>query len=123
MMRTMTMAVVLAAAVAAAQGKPGEAKSPAEERLSVATQAYSLAFSQYRTGTGGGNVETVALWSKRLYEASKDGSPKALEEHIARLQNLEQLARTRVSQGTSANIDLLTVSYLRAEAQLLQGKK
>lgn len=94
--------------------------SPAEQRLSSAQQAFGLAHNAYRQGAG--TAEATATWSLRIYESQKD-APGAVQQHLDRMVALEKLAKERVQSGTAPQLDVMTASYFRAQAEQLAGKK
>lgn len=92
-----------------------------QQRLSFAQQAFGLAHSMYRQGNI--SADAAATWSLRIYESHKDTVPSAGKEHLDRMIALEKLAKERVQQGSAPVLDVMTVSYFRAQAEQLTGKK
>lgn len=119
-MKRLLLPVLLGACLVVAQGTPRPA-TPAQQRLSAAKQAYELSHTMYRQGSGG--ADAPATWSLRLYETQKDAVASAAQEHLERMVALEKLARERVEQGTAPALDLITLSYFRAQAEQLTLKK
>lgn len=94
---------------------------PSAQKLSFAQQAFGLAHSGYRQGNI--SAEAAATWSLRIYESEKDKEPKAAQMHLDRMIALEKLAKERAQSGSAPMLDVLTVGYFRAQAELFTGKK
>jgi hypothetical protein len=94
---------------------------PSAQKLSFAQQAFGLAHSGYRQGNI--SAEAAATWSLRIYESEKDKEPKAAQMHLDRMIALEKLAKERAQAGSAPMLDVLTVGYFRAQAELFTGKK
>ncbi|MFT3709909.1 MAG: hypothetical protein QM817_19945 [Archangium sp.] len=94
---------------------------PSAQKLSFAQQAFGLAHSGYRQGNI--SAEAAATWSLRIYESEKDKEPKAAQMHLDRMIALEKLAKERAQAGSAPMLDVLTVGYFRAQAEIFTGKK
>lgn len=97
------------------------APPPSAQKLSFAQQAFGLAHSAYRNGSG--TADAAAAWSLRIYESEKDKEPKAAQMHLDRMIALEKLAKDRAQAGSAPMLDVLMVGYYRAQAEIFAGKK
>jgi len=95
--------------------------SAAAQKLSFAQQAFGLAHSAYRQGNI--SADEAAMWSWRIYDASKDTDPNAAKLHLERMVALEKLAKDRAQQGGAPMLDVMTIGYYRAQAEQIAGKK
>jgi len=110
-MRALLLVLPLLSLSTFAQNKP-----PAAEMLELAMKGYSLASSAYRSG--GGDLDAAARWSKRVYELQKAArAPKADDDYVYRMKDLEKVATGRVNAGTAQKIDQVEATWLRLEAE------
>ncbi len=89
-----------------------------KERAEVAARGLTLTQSSNVAAS-----EEVAVWSIRVVTAERDvGDPartmKALEAHLARMQELERLAKVKESRGSAVERDVAAATYRRAEAEV-----
>ncbi len=97
-----------------------QAPTVAPTKLELAREGWELTSKSYGAGTV--TIEQVVVWSARLYEAEKS-DPGAAQRHVDRLRDLEKRARERFNQGMASKLDVLSVSYLRAQAEDLLSKR
>ena len=89
-------------------------------KLELARQGWEFSSKSYGAGTV--TIEQVLVWSGRIYEAEKS-DPAAAQRHVDRLRELEKRVQERFNQGMAGKLDVLSVSYLRAQAEELLSKK
>src|SRR5437879_6437842 len=81
-----------------------------QARLLEATEAYRLADTLYKEGQG--SAEDVALWSRRVLEASrplcknKEEEVAAVQQHLDRMKVLEDRAKKRFETGVASRKDV-----------------
>lgn len=112
------MLLLLVTSLVLAQPAPAK---PAAQKLAAAQQAYQLTFGAFRTGSG--RVEEVAEWSRRIYEAQKDSDKAAAKSHLDRLLALEKLVVQRHQKGDATALEVQTITWFRADAELLAPPK
>lgn len=89
-------------------------------KLELARQGWELSSKSYGAGTV--TIEQVVIWSGRIYEAEKSDSAAA-QRHVERLRDLEKRVQERFNQGLAGKLDVLSVSYLRVQAEESLSKK
>jgi hypothetical protein len=74
------------------------------------------------------SVDQIHQWSQRMLNAQLEASKKkeeqttAREDHITRMQQLEQLAQKRFEKGKGLASDLSAAEYYRLDAELALSK-
>lgn len=94
----------------------------ASARVDAAKSAYEAYQAQYSAGAA--QVESVYVWSMRLYqsEVAAGRDEAARSGHRARMTALQAFVRERVAAGMAAATDGHAVNYYVAEAAALSNQ-
>ena len=97
-----------------------DAKQLAVERYEAAQQVWGHLEKSWETAA---EVDTRALWSRRLAEAAAESGAvparDAFAQHLARMQEMIVVVKARQEAGRSSAADLAVVEFHVAEAKLL----
>lgn len=91
-------------------------------RAEAAKATYEARWEEYKVGRG--FLEPVCDWSRRWLEAERDMSTKkeeqlaALEAHLKRLKELEEMVTASFEAGRTAIGNVTAARYHRIEAEL-----
>lgn len=118
-------AIAMCTQVAYAQ-KPEAEDEPA---VKLAREIYELMLNQYQAGelSGPMHLELLNKWSQRILMAefgqraiaddlvNEDAVQKSIRDHLARMQKLERIVKTRFLSGSASKSDLLAARYFGLE--------
>lgn len=106
---------------------PGELE---KERARAAASAFRLFYERFDQQASALNVELCYVWSKRLLDcdsavgADRGARIRAHEGHLARMEEMDKVARRRLKTGSIGAAEVTAIEYFLAEAGLwLAGAK
>jgi hypothetical protein len=119
----------LAGAAAGQTKEDREAKANAKARMQAAQTVYRGAVARWKLGPGPGEsssgdfAEKLYRWSRRWMEAQTEASDRkadqstAAEDHLARMRDLEKIAREQLKRKLIAAVDVAAVEFYRLQAE------
>jgi hypothetical protein len=95
-----------------------------DARIAAAHHAFDVVNARWKSG--GGRIDDVYLWSRRILEAELDREPiarrdsdQSYRDNETRMQSLDTAAVTLHGKGVVSDVDLAAADYYRAEAVFL----